>query len=108
MGEVNAPFSTRVAASLVDLNKYRPEAGYPDGKPYTDYMAVLGALLLQIGGKVLWRSAVLGHVVGNQDIDEALGIWYPSHQAFLDLMTAPASGENMRLRALAGPGALTA
>jgi uncharacterized protein (DUF1330 family) len=86
---------------MLNLNKYRPEAGYPDGKLYTDYMAVLGALLLQVGGKVLWRSAVLGHVVGNQDIDEALGIWYPSHQAFLDLMTAPASGENMRLRALA-------
>jgi len=85
---------------MLNLNKYRPEAGYPNGKLYTDYMAVLAALLLQVGGKVLWRSAVLGHVVANQDIDEALGIWYPSHQAFLDLMTAPASGENMRLRSL--------
>jgi hypothetical protein len=44
---------------------------------------------------------VLGHVVGSQDIDEALGIWYPSHQAFMTLMSAPASEENMRLRALA-------
>jgi hypothetical protein len=44
---------------------------------------------------------VLGQVVGHQDIDEALGIWYPSHRAFLNLMSAPASGENMRLRALA-------
>jgi len=86
---------------MLNLNKYRSEAGYSEGKLYTDYMAVLSALLLQVGGKVLWRSAVQGHVVGNQDVDEALGIWYPSHQAFLDLMTAPASGENMRLRALA-------
>jgi hypothetical protein len=64
-------------------------------------MAVLAALLQQVGGKALWRSPVLGHVVGNQDIDEALGIWYPSYQAFLDLMTALSPGENMRLRALA-------
>jgi hypothetical protein len=40
-------------------------------------------------------------VVGNQDVDEALGVWYPSHQAFLNLMSAPASSENMQLRALA-------
>ncbi|MBI1394648.1 MAG: hypothetical protein GC151_01620 [Betaproteobacteria bacterium] len=64
-------------------------------------MAVLDTLLAQVGGKILWRTEVLGHVVGRQDIDEALGIWYPSHQAFLDLMTAPASSENMRLRSLA-------
>ena len=63
-------------------------------------MAVLDQLLLQVGGKILWRTVVLGHVVGNQDVDEALGVWYPSHQAFLNLMSAPASSENMRLRAL--------
>jgi uncharacterized protein (DUF1330 family) len=86
---------------MINLNKYRPEAGYPDGPLYADYMAVLGTLLQQVGGKVLWRSAVLGPVVGHQELDEALGIWYPSHQAFLNLLTAPASGENMRLRTLA-------
>jgi len=63
-------------------------------------MTALDSLLLQVGGKLLWRTTVLGHVVGNQDIDEALGIWYPSHQAFLKLMSAPASGENVRLRVL--------
>jgi hypothetical protein len=51
--------------------------------------------------EILWRTVVLGHVVGNQDVDEALGVWYPSHQAFLNLMSAPASSENMRLRVLA-------
>ena len=86
---------------MLNLNKYRVEALYPDGRLYKDYMAALDTLLLQVGGKILWRTKVLGHVVGNQDIDEALGIWYPSHQAFLNLMSAPASGENMRLRALA-------
>jgi len=86
---------------MLNLNKYRVEARYPDGRLYKDYMAALDALLLQVGGKILWRTRVLGQVVGNQDIDEALGIWYPSHQAFLNLMSAPGSGENMRLRALA-------
>jgi hypothetical protein len=86
---------------MLNLNKYRAEAQYPDGQLYNDYMFVLEALLAQVGGKILWRTSVLGHVVGNQDIDEALGIWYPTHQAFLNLMTAPASTENMRLRALA-------
>ena len=99
---------TRIAQSAADgpvfmlnLNKYRPEAQYPEGQLYKDYMSVLGALLLQVGGEILWRTTVLGQVVGNQDIDEALGIWYPNNQAFMNLMSAPASSENMRLRALA-------
>ncbi|KPK32229.1 MAG: hypothetical protein AMJ66_06885 [Betaproteobacteria bacterium SG8_40] len=64
-------------------------------------MAALDTLLSQVGGTILWRTKVLGQVVGAQDIDEAIGIRYPTHQAFLALMTAPASSENMRLRALA-------
>jgi hypothetical protein len=63
-------------------------------------MAVLDTQLIQVGGKILWRTNVHGHVVGNQDIDEALGIWYPTHQAFINLMSAPASNENMRLRTM--------
>ena len=86
---------------MLNLNKYRVEARHPSGLLYKDYMAALDSLLLHVGGKFLWRTTVLGHVVGNQDIDEALGIWYPSHQAFMSLMSAPGSGENMRLRALA-------
>ena len=86
---------------MLNLNKYRTEAQYPTGKIYKDYMAILDTLLLQVGGKILWRTIVHGQVVGNQDIDEALGIWYPTHQAFINLMSAPASFENMRLRSLA-------
>lgn len=86
---------------MLNLNKYRVEAAYPHGRLYQDYMAALDALLSQVGAKVLWRTRVLGQVVGQQDIDEALGIWYPSAQAFLNLMSAPGSAENMRLRNLA-------
>jgi len=86
---------------MLNLNKYRAEAQYPDGDLYRDYMSALDTLLVEVGGEILWRTAVLGQVVGDQDIDEALGILYPSHQAFLNLMSAPGSAENMRLRALA-------
>ena len=86
---------------MLNLNKYSADAKFPDGRLYKDYMAVLSTLLAQVGGKVLWRTDVLGHVVGRQEIDEAIGIWYPTHQAFLNLTTAPASSENMRLRTLA-------
>lgn len=64
-------------------------------------MSGLDNLLAEVGGTILWRTAVLGQVVGSHDIDEALGIWYPSHQAFWNVMSAPTSSENMRLRALA-------
>ena len=83
---------------MLNLNRYRPEAGYPSGKLYKEYMAVLDQLLLEVGGKILWRAHVHGVVVGEQKINEALGIWYPSHAAFLDLMTAPSSSKNMKLR----------
>ena len=55
----------------------------------------------KVGGKVLWKTNVKSQVVGNQKIDEALGIWYPSHKSFMQLMNAPSSKENMRLKDLA-------
>jgi uncharacterized protein (DUF1330 family) len=98
----------RIAASdndtsvlMLNLNRYTADASHPDGDLYKEYMAVLSALLEEVGGKVLWRTQVHGCVVGEQEIHEALGIWYPAHQAFLDLMTAPSSKKNMELRSLA-------
>ena len=54
-----------------------------------------------VGGKVLWRHPVLGQPVGSQPLHEVLAAWYPTHQAFLDLPTAPGAEENFRLRRLA-------
>ena len=93
--------SEDVPVFMLNLNKYRDEAGFPDGTLYRDYMSVLKRLLSEVGGRILWRTAVLGHVVGTQAVNEAIGIWYPSHQSILNLMSAPSSGENMRLRSLA-------
>jgi len=86
---------------MLNLNKYSAEAGFPDGTTYRDCMSALDTLLLEVGGRILWRTTVLGHIVGAQSVDEAIGIWYPSHQSFLNLMSAPTSAENMRLRMLA-------
>jgi hypothetical protein len=64
-------------------------------------MSVLAEFLPVVGGKILWRHPVYGQPVGAQPLDEVLAAWYPSHQAFLDLPSAPGAEENFRLRHLA-------
>lgn len=86
---------------MLNLNEYSLEAEFPNGKLYKDYMEILNILVAEVGGKILWQTEASATLIGNQKIHEALGIWYPSHQAFLDLMTAPSSEENMKLRSLA-------
>lgn len=41
---------------MLNLNKYSAEAQFPDGQLYNDYVSALEALLMQVGGKMLWRS----------------------------------------------------
>ena len=79
--------------SLLRRRAYRcsVEAPYPHDKHCQDHTFALDALPLQVGAKVLWWTRVLGQVVGQKDIDEAIGIRYPDRQAFLNLMSAPAS-----------------
>lgn len=86
---------------MLNLNLYSSAAQFPDGELYLRYMSGLEQFLPTVGGKILWRMPVYGQPVGAQRLDEVLAAWYPSHQAFLDLRTAPGSDENFRLRALA-------
>jgi hypothetical protein len=86
---------------MLNLNRYLPEAGYPDGELYRELISIIEKVVADVGGKILWRTSVHGHVVGDHVFHEALGIWYPTHQAFLNLMTLPDSDENMRLRSAA-------
>ncbi len=88
-------------ALMLNLNRYSDSAGFPDGELFKSYMTALDRLLSAVGARILWRHNVLGQPVGEQPLDEVLAIWYPSHQAFLNLFTAPESEENFRLRALA-------
>ncbi len=83
---------------MINLNRYKPEINFPEGEPYRAYMRILASLLEEVGGRILWRSPVHGQPVGDQLIDEALAAWYPTHQAFLDLPSAPGAKENFRLR----------
>ena len=85
---------------MLNLNRYSDAAGYPDGELYQDYMSVLARLLPHVGAKILWRTAVFGQAVGEQELHEILAAWYPTHQAFLDLPKAPGAEENYRLRGL--------
>lgn len=86
---------------MLNLNLYSEDADFPHGKLYTNYMTVLERFLPSVGARILWRHPVLGQPVGEQKLHEVLAAWYPTHQAFLDLPTAPGSEENFRLRGLA-------
>ena len=76
---------------MLNLNEYNAEAEFPNGKLYKDYMEILNILVNEVGGKIIWQTEASATLTGNQKIHEALGIRYPSHQAFLDLMTTPSS-----------------
>lgn len=85
---------------MLNLNRYKPDAGFSGTGLHQEYMTVLEAFLPVVGGKILWRHPVHGQATGEQKIDEMLAAWYPSHQAFLDLPQAPGSEDNFRLRKL--------
>ena len=70
---------------MLNLNKYSTAANFPNGALYVDYMQSINRLVAEVEGKILWQTPVNGQVVGSQDIDEVLGVWYPSHKAFLDI-----------------------
>jgi len=50
---------------MININKYLPNAGYPDGKLYKDYMKALYVLLEQLGSRILWHVPVLGPTGGS-------------------------------------------
>ena len=83
---------------MLNLNKYVAEVDYPSGKIYKNYMEALSKLVKQVGGRILWRTPVLGQPIGEQDIDEVLAVWYPTHRAFLELKNQKASAINFKLR----------
>ena len=85
---------------MLNLNRYSPDAEFPNGDNYQKYMTVLADLLPRVGARILWRVPVQGQPVGEQPIDEILAAWYPSHRAFIDLPNTEGAKENFRLRRL--------
>ena len=51
---------------MININKYHASAGFPNGKPYTDWMKVLPKMVEEVGGKLLWQVPSLGQPVGQQ------------------------------------------
>lgn len=98
LARIEAVAGTDADGPVLMLNRYTEEAGFPDGDLYRRYMNALDALLPTVGGRIPWRSHVLGQAAGKQTIDEVLAVWYPSHQAFLDMPQQPGAEANYRLR----------
>ena len=72
---------------MLNLNRYTDAADYPHGEEYRTYVATIEDSVGRVGGKLLWRTPVLGQPVGceHDRVDEILAVWYPSHAAFLNL-----------------------
>ncbi|MDG2004744.1 MAG: hypothetical protein P8J20_15590 [Novosphingobium sp.] len=86
---------------MMNLNAYTPAAGYPQGELYQQYISGLEALVESLGARILWRLPVLGQPVGEEHLaDELLAIWYPNHQAYLDVPNSPAGERNYELRSI--------
>ena len=75
---------------MLNINRYTPAAGYPDGSAYAEYMHWLEHAVSAEGGAVLWRTPVNDQIIGcaHDEADEILAVWYPSHAAFLALRQA--------------------
>jgi hypothetical protein len=85
---------------MLNMNRYAPNAGFPDGALYQRYITGLGPFLEGVGARILWRFPVLGQAVGDQKVHEILACWYPVHKVFLNLYEAPGAAENFRLKGL--------
>ena len=76
---------------MLNLNAYFNGQSTISSEAYKGYYAAADAILKEVEGKILWRSPVNGQPVGKQNVDEILAIWYPSHQAFVNIKDAPIS-----------------
>ena len=84
---------------MLNLNKYFVRSGFLNrNEKYNDYIEAVYAILHETGGKMLWRSTVRDQMVGNQEIDEAWAVWYPSHKAFLGLKDVPTAAKSFTLK----------
>ena len=76
---------------MLNLNTYFHGQSTMSSDAYKVYNFAVEAILREVKGKILWRSPVYGQPVGKQNVDEVLAVWYPSHQAFIDIKDAPSS-----------------
>jgi uncharacterized protein (DUF1330 family) len=91
---------------MLNLNRYRERAQYPDGTPdadvsgreaYLRYGAVAMEAIAATGGRILWSTDAMDVVIGcdHDRYDEVVAVWYPSRAAFLGLAAYPGYVEAM-------------
>ena len=76
---------------MLNLNTYFYGQSTMSSDAYKAYNSAVEAILREVKGKILWRSPIYGQPVGKQNVHEVLAVWYPSHQAFIDIKNAPSS-----------------
>ena len=85
---------------MINLLRYREQANYPPGfdatpcsgrEAYRRYSAVALGKVAEVGGKLEWMGAVKAAVIApeGEEWDDALLVYYPSRQAFLDMVSQP-------------------
>lgn len=85
---------------MLNLNRYRDRAQYPEGAPdadvsgreaYLRYGVVAFAAIQSVGGAILWATDAAETVIGcdHDEYDEVVAVWYPSRNAFLALAEFP-------------------
>jgi uncharacterized protein (DUF1330 family) len=85
---------------MLNLNRYRDRAQYPDGtvdadvsgrEAYLRYGVVAYQAITSVGGEILWATDAAETVIGcDHDVyDEVVAVWYPSRTAFLALAEFP-------------------
>jgi uncharacterized protein (DUF1330 family) len=82
---------------VVMLNLHR----YRDRDAYMRYGEVASAVLERVGGRILWYTQSDLTVIGDEDYDEVIAVWYPSMAAFRELAFDPEI-ESMRAERAAG------
>ena len=85
--------------SMVNIIKYKRQADYPaemnapkrtGREAYAEYGAVVGPMIMALGGSIAFREDVALGFVGDEDADEVIIIHYPSRQAYLDMFHSAA------------------
>ncbi len=94
---------------MLNLNKFRDEAAYDDGRDatglsgrnaYLRYGMVAKEAIEALGGKILWAADTRMPIIGcdHEDYDEVVAVWYPTRSSFLHLTDHPGYTEALAHR----------
>ena len=85
---------------MINQNRYKNGA-FPNGVLYQRWRKVNKKMINGVAGKIIWTLPIKGQILINghlEKLDEILAYWYPSHQAFLDMVSSPDREENFEIR----------